>query len=193
MSLPDLPHHPVWQQFRIDPRQAPQMRLADRDRDVAREVLASAYTDGQLNHTEYSERLDRASEVATFGELVPVIGDLTMLTPHPQVGAPTPTPMPAATGGRRGLDKAVSIVRGVGAGLVGINVVIWLFVMLGNGHWVYFWPAWVALAFAIPVVVLMVIRNATDTEQDQINREHHKERRRELRARRRQRRRQLGR
>ena len=91
MSISPVPHHPVWAQFRVDPRQAPQMRLSDRDRDAAREVLAGAYADGQLNHTEYSERLDRASEVVTFGELVPVIGDLTVTTPH-TLARPTAEP-----------------------------------------------------------------------------------------------------
>jgi hypothetical protein len=28
--------------------------------------------------------------------------------------------------------------------VVGINIVAWLLVMAGNGHWVYPWPAWVA-------------------------------------------------
>lgn len=193
MSMSPVPHHPVWAQFRIDPRQAPQMRLSDRDRDAAREVLASAYADGQLNHAEYSERLDKASEVATFGDLVPVIGDLTVTSPHATAVAPSPEPMPVATGGRRGIDTAISIVRGIGLGIFGLNTVIWLLVLIGSGSAVYFWPVWILVAFAIPVAILMVIRNATDTEQDQINREQHKLRRRQLTARRRQRRRELGR
>ncbi|WP_284549487.1 DUF1707 SHOCT-like domain-containing protein [Aestuariimicrobium sp. T2.26MG-19.2B] len=197
MSLPDLPHHPVWTQFRIDPRQAPQMRLADRDRDVAREVLASGYADGQLNHEEYLQRLDQASVASTFGELMPLVGDLTMVSSGPPTRSSEPVfAEPQATGRRRGLDVAVDVVAMVGAGVVGINVAIWALVALNLGsNWVhlYFWPVWVALAMAIPVAVLLMVRGATDTEQDQVNREHHRARRRSLRARRRQRRRELGR
>lgn len=195
MSMSPVPHHPVWDQFRIDPRQAPQMRLSDRDRDAAREVLASAYADGQLSHPEYSERLDRASEVSTFGELVPVIGDLTVTTGRAATVAPAPVPLAEPTGKRRGLDTALSIVGGIAGALVAVNVVIWLLVAINLGsNWnhLYFWPVWVALGLAIPVGILAVIRHATDTEQDQIKREQHRLRRRQLRARRRQRRRELG-
>jgi hypothetical protein len=39
---------------------------------------------------------------------------------------------------------ALIILWIIWGGVVGINIVVWLLVVAGNGHWVYPWPAWVA-------------------------------------------------
>ena len=45
---------------------------------------------------------------------------------------------------RHGLPTALIVLWIIWGGVVGINLVAWLLVMAGTGHWVYPWPAWVA-------------------------------------------------
>lgn len=68
----------VWSQFDHDPRSAANaaMRASDRDRAVIETVLADAFAEGRLTHTEYDERSDAAMSSRTLGELMPLVSDL---------------------------------------------------------------------------------------------------------------------
>ena len=68
----------VWSSFDHDPRlpaNAP-LRAADRDRDVIRTALATAYAEGRLDREEFDERSEQVTSARTLGELPPIIADL---------------------------------------------------------------------------------------------------------------------
>lgn len=73
MTSPDL-----WSSFDHDPRVPGNagLRASDRDREVIRSVLATAYADGRLDREEFDERSEAVSAARTLGELPPVIADL---------------------------------------------------------------------------------------------------------------------
>ncbi len=68
----------LWSSFDHDPRvptNAP-LRAADRDRDVIRTALATAYAEGRLDREEFDERSEQVTSARTLGELPPIIADL---------------------------------------------------------------------------------------------------------------------
>ncbi len=67
-----------WTSFDHDPRLPgnAQLRAADRDRDIVRTALASAYAEGRLDRAEFDERSDQVASIRTLGELPPIIVDL---------------------------------------------------------------------------------------------------------------------
>lgn len=68
----------IWERFPYDPRQpehAP-LRASDADRDVANDILGTAYADGRLSPAELDERSDQVARAKTLGELPAVIDDL---------------------------------------------------------------------------------------------------------------------
>jgi len=73
-----VPAIEVWNQFDHDPRIAANAatRASDRDRGVIESVLADAFAEGRLTHTEYDERSDAAFASRTLGDLMPLVSDL---------------------------------------------------------------------------------------------------------------------
>lgn len=73
----------VWDRFTSDPREVGNARLraSDRDRDVVNDVLGTAYAEGRLTPEELDERMDRAAQSRTMGDLPPIIDDLVAATP----------------------------------------------------------------------------------------------------------------
>jgi hypothetical protein len=75
------------------------MRASDADRDRVADALREAYAEGRLDVDEHNERLDRAYQAKTLGELAPLLSDLPQrhltATPAPISGPPHPqTSMP---------------------------------------------------------------------------------------------------
>lgn len=52
------------------------MRASDADRDRVAEALREAYAEGRLDAEEHGERIDRAYNAKTLGELAPLLADL---------------------------------------------------------------------------------------------------------------------
>lgn len=65
------------------------LRCADRDRELVAQVLNNAYAEGRLTFEEHAERIAKAYDALTFGDLNVLTGDL--------VAAPRP-PAPAYSG-----------------------------------------------------------------------------------------------
>ena len=68
----------LWSSFDHDPRlpaNAP-LRAADRDRDVIRAALSTAYAEGRLDRDEFDERSEQVTSTRTLGELPPIVADL---------------------------------------------------------------------------------------------------------------------
>ena len=59
----------------------PYLRAADADRDAVADLLSDALAKGRLDTAEFGERLDRAFDARTVGELVALTSDL----PRPSV------------------------------------------------------------------------------------------------------------
>ncbi len=72
----------IWERFPYDPRQPEHatLRASDRDRDVANDVLGTAYADGRLSPAELDERSDQVARAKTLGELPAVLHDLVAPT-----------------------------------------------------------------------------------------------------------------
>lgn len=148
-ELPAVPRRGAdlgWDGFASDPR-APQnaaYRARDTDRHHAVEILSEGYTDGRLTHSEYEERLDKAMQVRTMAEFVPLVDDL--LVPQRPAGA---RPLVPARGSSTGV-RTVWISWGMLALLFNL---IWVATVVGTGHWIYWWPFWPMLGTAIPAVI----------------------------------------
>ncbi|MFL6113706.1 MAG: DUF1707 domain-containing protein [Catenulispora sp.] len=66
------------------------MRASDADRDRVADALRDAYAEGRLDVDEHNERIDRAYQAKTLGELAPLLSDLpqrhTVVGPAPVSG-----------------------------------------------------------------------------------------------------------
>jgi hypothetical protein len=107
------------------------LRASDADREDAVAELRRHVADGRLTVDEFSERVDRAYEAKTMGELAELRSDLPA--------------QPRAPGRRPALRRSLPHVL---APLVLVNAVaigVWAF----SGADSSFWPKWVLLATGI--------------------------------------------
>jgi DUF1707 SHOCT-like domain len=128
------------------------VRASDRDREAAVERLRSALNEGRLNVLEYDERLARAYQSVTYGELADLFVDLPApgsssasaaereVTPSRR----SPKPMPASPGALAFLPTSIKVLWTIWLTAVSINLIIWVLVSVSNVDLVYFWPMWVA-------------------------------------------------
>lgn len=146
------PSEPVWERFTADPRRVrnADVRVGHADRDLVADLLADAYALGRLDTDEYNERLDRAMQLRTVAEIMPLVGDLAAS------GAPTPASR------RQGKETAARVLLLVAGTVTGINVLIWALVSISTGSFVYFWPMWVAVGMVVPVVIAFALRSSGD-------------------------------
>lgn len=73
-----------------------ELRCADQDRELVAQLLNNAYADGRLTFDEHADRIAKAYDAKTFGELTPLTTDLVAPQPRPVVqpySAPSPQPM----------------------------------------------------------------------------------------------------
>lgn len=131
------------------------MRVSDGERQTAAERLRAAMNEGRLDLLEYDNRIAAAYAAVTYADLDKLFTDLPAHDAA-RVVAPSPKPVaatravPAVRTGFAGLPLALRILWGIWAGVVLINLTVWLLVSLGNGEPDYFWPMWLA----VPGVVL---------------------------------------
>jgi hypothetical protein len=128
-----------------DKRGDERLRAADDDRQWVADRLRSALDQGRLGLIEYDDRVRSAYQAQTYAELNALLDDLpsmhpgTVATPHP---AEAPVATPRAAG--RPLPTALVVLWTIWGAVVGINLVVWLIVMVSTGEWLYPWPVWVA-------------------------------------------------
>ena len=67
------------------------LRCADHDRELVAQVLNNAYAEGRITFEEHADRIARAYDARTFGDLNALTTDLV-----PRTRPSTPTPRPAA-------------------------------------------------------------------------------------------------
>jgi hypothetical protein len=145
------------------------MRASDSERQAVVELLKRALDDGRLKMDEYVERMEKAYEAVTIGDLESLHDDLpTGLVTHsaaapPQapasnpvpapvpvynVPAPNPAPPPTPHPGLRGayvdLPGGLKVLWTIWFAAVSINVMVWVLVGLTSASIPYPWPLWVA-------------------------------------------------
>ncbi|WP_433891820.1 DUF1707 and DUF4190 domain-containing protein [Streptomyces sp. CA-111067] len=69
------------------------MLAGDADRERAVNVLKDAFTEGRLTQGEYEDRMGRAYQARTYGELDVLTGDIPH-APVPRTFQPAPPPVP---------------------------------------------------------------------------------------------------
>lgn len=123
------------------------MRASDADRQEVIERLRVALDEGRLKMDEYLERLGRASEAVTYGDLAPLYADLPETGPvarrHPPAPAPQ-APSLASQGGFVELPAPLKVLWTIWGAVVAVNVVVWGLVCATTASLVYPWPVWVA-------------------------------------------------
>jgi hypothetical protein len=124
-----------------------QLRAADVDRAFVADLLKKAVDEGRLSLNEYDERLRRAYDARTYGDLDQIISDLPRPSRHAAL-SPVASTVPASpvSAGPSGRTEASGLAKAwaVWALVVGINVVVWMFVAFLAQEWIYPWPLWVA-------------------------------------------------
>lgn len=122
------------------------MRASDSDREQVVDRLRAALDDGRLKMDEYLDRMGRAYEAVTYGDLARLHADLPPVPAAPRPAGPATVPQAAA--GRRGafasLPTALRVLWTIWLVPVAINIVVWALVSGTTGHLVYPWPLWVA-------------------------------------------------
>jgi hypothetical protein len=142
----------------------PDMRASDADRQEVVERLRGALDEGRLKMDEYLERMERAYEAVTYGDLVPLCRDLPEARPvaKPETAAPPSTAKaPRAEvvrrGGFAGLPTALKVLWMIWATAVSINVVVWVLVSATTAHLQYPWPLWVAGPWGVVLLGLTAL------------------------------------
>jgi hypothetical protein len=183
-----LPDPAVWARFSLDPRQpaAAQMRASDVDRDLAVQVLASAYADGRLTREEYDERAGAAASAKTLGDLPSLLTDLLpaeRLSPSRDLTALGPDDLRARA--RAAYDtKLRHAVLGMPVPSL-ICILIWAVGGLEPDGWemTFPWPLFVVIGTGIhPLRVRLDRQEIVDREQARLE----KKQRKALEARRRE-------
>jgi len=116
------------------PEQAPQLRIADADRDRTIDRLHAAASEGRLDADELEERVSSALAARTQGELDALTADLP--------GLPAPRP-----------DRTLALRQRTASFLVPNVVCIAVWGATGAGS---FWPGWVLLGTGIAFAVFLI-------------------------------------
>jgi DUF1707 SHOCT-like domain len=130
------------------------MRASDADRQEVVERLRGALDEGRLKMDEYLDRMGRAYDAVTYGDLEPLYSDLpeSRAVARPEPAEPSPAPAqprePAVAADERGVFARLPAplrMAWIGwATIVSINVVIWVLVSATTRQLIYPWPLWVA-------------------------------------------------
>jgi hypothetical protein len=126
------------------PEHAPELRVADADRDRAIERLHAAATEGRLDHEELGERVSSALTARTQAQLDALTADLPRL----------PEPRP---------DRSLALRQRTASFLVPNVVCVAVWAATGAGA---FWPGWVLLGTGIAFAVFL-IRFVLGVEDDE--------------------------
>ena len=141
----------------------PDMRASDAERQDVVERLRAALDDGRLKMDEYVERMGRAYEAVTHGDLVPLCRDLPE-TPTParrgRAGSARPVPAPVPAPDHRGVfarqPAALKVLWTIWLVAVSVNVVVWVLVSATTAHLQYPWPLWVAGPYGAALLAISV-------------------------------------
>jgi len=134
--------------------QTPDMRAGDEDRDQTVTLIREAFAAGRLTNDEFQQRMTKAHESKTFGELAALVSDLPDDAP-PTAPAPAPAPGPATVpqAERRTIRNAWAAWLSTA---IVVNVIWLLTWVTGSGGPSYYWPMWVMGPWAAVMLVGMI-------------------------------------
>ena len=121
-----------------EPTPAEAMRVSDAERADVQERLRRAHGVGQLDLTEFDERVRAVWAARTRGELARITRDLPV-PPPPQPPPPRPGVFSATPGG-----MAMKVLTLNWLAVVAVNLVVWAIVGITTGEAAYPWWLWVA-------------------------------------------------
>ncbi|HVK23830.1 MAG TPA: DUF1707 domain-containing protein [Actinokineospora sp.] len=129
------------------------VRASDSDREAAVQRLGTAMNEGRISLFEYDERLAKVYATVTYGELHALFADLPSGGPVATRDTDALAERATRTPQRRGVVaelptwcKVLWIIWGT---VVGINLLVWLLVSMGDGELTYFWPMWLLVPGAV--------------------------------------------
>ena len=150
---------------------ADDLRAGNAEREVVVRRLNDAFGEGRLDIDELDERIAQAYSAKTMGDLRPLLADLP-----PTIGRPAPLSrpsMPGPTPRSMPVNVPVPVTRAVQhvggrpgwirwqyyawAGVVALNLMIWVLVCLGTGSFIYPWPLWVAGPWGVAIFAQDVV------------------------------------
>jgi alkylated DNA nucleotide flippase Atl1 len=140
------------------------MRASDRDREQVVGRLRAAMEEGRLTTDEYVDRVGRAYQATTYGDLAALEGDLprtvAVLVPDTPQSPTPPARLVARTGTVASLPVLLKVLWAIWLTAVSVNVVVWVLVSVTTGNLLYPWPLWVAgpygaALFAVSAVVTL--------------------------------------
>ena len=149
----------------------PDMRASDADRQEVIERLRTALDEGRLKMDEYLERMGRASEAVTYGELAPLYADLPETGSVARREPPAPAPGPSqgtppdtrhttsqavVRHGFAGLPTPLKVLWTIWGAVVAVNLVVWVLVSATTAQLIYPWPLWVAGPWGVILLVVSV-------------------------------------
>lgn len=141
---------PVWEQFTRDPRQEQHahLRASDRDRDLVRDQLSTAYAEGRISDDELEERTEAVGAAKTLGELGPLLRDLVPASgpSYAVVTRPAPGDLHAEAERRYRQRRHQALVGFLTPTL--ICWTIWLVLLAGDGT-SFPWPVFVTLGTGV--------------------------------------------
>lgn len=154
---------PVWEQFTRDPRleQHAHLRASDRDRDVVRDQLSTAYAEGRISDAELDERTDAVSRAKTLGELAPLLRDLVPAsgTSYAVAARPAHGDLHAEAERRYRRRRHQALLAFLTPTL--ICWVVWFLVLVGAHGPEFPWPVFVTLGTGVRYGQLVVGRRET--------------------------------
>jgi hypothetical protein len=118
-----------------EPVRPDDLRVSDAERGDVQDRLRRAHDVGQLDLTEFDERVRSVWTARTRGELARVVADLPVPPPQPRR-----RPVFSSTGG----GTAMRVLTIIWVSLAVANLVIWGIVVLTTGAPVHPWWLWVA-------------------------------------------------
>ena len=140
----------------------PRIRASDADRDRVASLLREHHAAGRLTAEEFHERMDRALEARTLGELDELMTDLPAIDLYQLPDAslrrgptrPGQSLLPADTGGHGGPARLTpgTVAMGAWAVVTSAMVAIWaVAAVVGGGTWFPWW-ALIALPWIWAIV-----------------------------------------
>lgn len=121
---------------------APELRAGDADRDKTITLLREAFAEGRLTQGEFDDRMTKAQEAKTFGELDVLTSDLPAPPPPPPLApARVERPDPGSkTSTKAGLKAAWGSWLGVA---ILMNVIYIASGITSDSGFGGYWPIWV--------------------------------------------------
>ena len=130
-----------------EPVRAEELRVSDAERSAVQEHLRRAVGHGQLELSEFDQRVQAVWAARTRGELDRVTRDLPE-PPPPPPPAPRHRVFSATPGG-----TTMRVLTTVWASVLAVNLVVWTLVSLGALEPVYPWFIWMAPSGAVLAVL----------------------------------------